>query len=285
VLLCRAWRALAAAAAATVTVVGAGAALSPGAAQSATQGQRIAAALRVSPLYVDPALSGAFPAPARAALLSEISKAPVPVFVLAVPLPPGGEWANGDQLAAVVHAYLGRAGIYLTIDAQLSTEIDAYTWPSDPYGTGAGPYYAADAALAANLAPATRGAALEQKFLTCVGLIADGQAVPAYQAALRQFDVPPVAPGGGINPLVVVLLVLIVIAALIAAVGGGMWLLRQRQDQLPAWLAAWLGDHPPPAWLRPALAAAARAEPGRRLLALVRGTSQHADPGDDPRAP
>jgi hypothetical protein len=197
-------------------------------------------------------------------MLRQISRVPVPVFVLAVPLPGGGEWANGDQLATVVHDYLGRDGIYLTIDAEFSHQIDAYTWPSDPYGTDAPPYHAADAALAANLASATRDAGLAQKFLRCIELISDGQAAPAYQAALRQVEVPEVAPHrntGLSQVLFIVLIVLIAIAAAIACATAGWWLRRRRQ---------------PGPWLRGVVAsarAAAGSEPAR-LLTRVRSTSQ-----------
>jgi hypothetical protein len=247
-------------------------------APASTPGQQIAAALRTSPLYVDPSLNAAFPAAIRARLVQQISQAPAPVFILAVPLLAGGEWANGDQLATVVHDYLGRAGIYLTIDAELSTEIDAYTWPSDPYGTGAGPYYAADAALAANISRATRDAGLPQKFLACIELISARQAIPAYQAALRQLDVPQVAPraqagDGGPGPvLLIVLIVLIVIGVAVAAAGAGAWLLRRRAAQRS------------PEGLRLTFAAAV-SEAAHRFLSRAGVTSQPADPGSHRRSP
>lgn len=259
----------------------------------ATPGQRIAASLRTSPLYVDPSLNAAFPPGVRTTLLGQISRAPVPTFILAVPLPSGGEWANGAHLATVVHDYLGRNGIYLTIDVNFSNQIDAYTWPSDPYGTDAPPYNAADAALAANLASATREAGLAQKFLRCVELVSDGQAVPAYQAALRQIEVPEVAPhrsAGLSQVLIVVLIALIAIAAAIACTTTGLWLLRRRQPRRspelqpeggpgqpsPAWSPGGRSGQPLPAWLRGTVssARAAVSSESARLLARVRRTSQ-----------
>jgi hypothetical protein len=242
-----------------------------------TPGQQIAAALRASPLYVDPSLNAAFPPAVRAQLVQQVSQTPVPVFILAVPLAAGGEWGNGDQLATVVHDYLGRDGIYLTIDSELSTEIDAYTWPSDPYGTGAAPYYAADAAWAANIARATRDAPLPQKFSACIELISGRQAVPAYRAALRQLDVPPVAPShqaaAGLSVVVlIVLIILIVIVVALAAVGVGVWLLLRRQAR------------PSPGQLRSAFAVAV-SEAARRLLSRGRVSSQPVDPGSDRRWP
>ena len=243
----------------------------------------MAAALRTSPLYVDPSLSSAFPPSVRAQLVRQISQAPVPVFILAVPLGSGGEWGNGDQLATVVQDYLGRPGIYLTLDAELSGEIDAYTWPSDPYGAGAAPYHAADAAMAVNLARGTRDAALAQKFLSCVQLISSGQAVPAYQAALRELDVPQVAPAprgpasGGVSVgLLIALIALIVIGVALAGTGAVLWLQSRRQVQLPS------GP------LGPAIAAAwgaAGAQIARRLLGRLRDIPQRAGPGGHGRAP
>jgi len=196
----------------------------------ASAGQQIAAALRTSPVYVDPSLSSAFPAAVRASLLQQIRKAPAPVFVLAVPLVAGGQWPSGGQLATVVHNYLGRAGIYLTVDATFSTDIDAYTWPSDPQGLDAAPYHAADAAQAANLSQDMQNATLPQKFIEAIELIRDGQAVSAYQAAVRQPNAntpgQPSAHSGGSGPwpVLIAVIVLVVIAA-----GGGGWLLTRRR--------------------------------------------------------
>lgn len=272
-------------AAPAVVIASAAPAAARAAAASTTPGQQLAAALRASPLYVDPSLSSAFPSAVRAQLVRQISQAPAPVFILAVPLSSGGEWGNGDQLATVVHGYLGRPGIYLTMDAELSGEIDAYTWPSDPYGASVAPYHAADAAMAVNLARATRDAALAQKFLRCIELISAGQAVPAYQAALRQLDVLQAAPrprvratdsSGSGTGLFVVLIVLLVIGLGLAGTGTGMWLQRHRQAQ------------PSPGWLRPAFAAARAApgsEPTRRLLARVWPAGRRAEPGSHRRLP
>jgi hypothetical protein len=200
----------------------------------ASAGQQIATALRTSPVYVDPSLSSAFPAAVRASLLQQIRKAPAPVFVLAVPLVAGGQWPSGGQLATVVHNYLGRAGIYLTIDATFSSDIDAFTWPSDPQGIDAAPYHAADAAQAANLAQDMQNATLPQKFIEAIELIRNGQAVSAYQAAVRQLNAnspgqPSAQPaahraGSGPWPVLIAVIVLVVLA-----VGGGGWLLTRRR--------------------------------------------------------
>jgi hypothetical protein len=154
-------------------------------------GSRIAGDLRTSPLYVDPSLSSAFPSSARKSILAAISQAPAPVFVLAVPLVSGSRWSSSEQLADVVQEELGRPGIYLTLDATESSNIDAFTWPSDPQGLDAPPYHAADAALAVDFAPYTQSPPpVWQEFLQCVRLIDTGKAEAAYQAAVAD-------PGAG----------------------------------------------------------------------------------------
>ncbi|MEU8342515.1 hypothetical protein AB0C74_12540 [Spirillospora sp. NPDC048832] len=77
-------------------------------------GERLAAALRRSPIYVDPSLASALPQADRARLVAKFRRLPVPVFVVLVPLVKGGTWNDDDQLATVVHAKLGRDGVYIT---------------------------------------------------------------------------------------------------------------------------------------------------------------------------
>jgi hypothetical protein len=203
---------------------------------AATPGEQIAAALRTSPVYVDPSLSSAFPPAVRASLLRQIRKAPAPVFILAIPLVSGGEWATGEQLATVVQNDLGRAGIYLTLDADFSSDVDAFTWPSDPQGTDAPPYHAAAAAEAVNISQDMQNATLPQKLIRCIELISDGQAVSADAAAQRQLDqnAPPAAASGqpsGSGPGGLVIAVIVI--ALLGA-GAGGWLLVRRRGRRPS---------------------------------------------------
>ena len=158
-------------------------------------GPQIAAALRKSPLYIDPSLASAFPAAGRQELLAAIRKAPAPTYVLAIPLVSGSQWASSQQLADVVQNSLGEPGIYLTLDADFADTVDAYTWPSDPSGLDASPYHAADAAQAADMAvnPFTQDIPVWRVFLRCIQLIDSGKAVSAYQAALAA---PVQSPGG-----------------------------------------------------------------------------------------
>jgi hypothetical protein len=241
----RRWRRLAAAAAIVTGTTAFGitpahaappAAAPRAAAVIAAPGQQVAAALRKSPLYVDPSLSAAFPPSVRASLLRQIRKAPVPVFVLAIPLVSGGQWPSGDQLATVVHNDLGRPGVYITLDAEISSDIDAFTWPSDPQGIDAAPYHAADAAQAANLAQDMQNATVPDKLIRCIQLISNGQAVAADNAAQRQLNQDEPTPsasgqpsGGGSGALLITL-----IAIVVAVLGvGALLLVRRRRRPSP----------------------------------------------------
>lgn len=202
------------------------------AAASATPGQQIAASLRKSPVYVDPSLSSAFPASVRASLLRQIHDAKTPVYILAVPLVSGGAWSSGDQLATVVHEALGRPGVYLTTDQDFANDIGAYTWPSDPDGTDAAPYHAADAAQAANLARDLEQAGLPAKFSRCLTLMANGTAVATYQAeskAVNQEASPktPAAQSGG--PGAALYAVIAVVVVVLIAAGGFLMARRRRK--------------------------------------------------------
>jgi hypothetical protein len=204
---------------------------------AATPGEQIAAALRKSPVYVDPSLSSAFPPAVRASLLQQIRKAPTAVFILAIPLVSGEEWASGEQLATVVQNDLGRPGIYLTLDADFSSDVDAFTWPSDPQGLDAPPYHAADAAQAVDLSQDMQNATVPQKLIRCIELISDGRAVSAYAAAQRQLGqyAPASAAasgrprGGGPGGLVIAVVVIAMIGA-----GAGGWFLVRRRGRRPS---------------------------------------------------
>lgn len=203
-----------------------------GTAAADVPGSQIAAALGRSPLYVDPSLSSAFPAATRKSILAAIRKAPAPVFVLAVPLVSGSQWSTSQQLADVVQDDLGKPGIYLTLDATESGNIDAYTWPSDPQGLDAPPYHAADAAQAVDMTPYTQNAPpVWQEFLQCIRLIDLGKAESAYQAELTALgkDIPasqaatPSSDSGAIGGAT--------LAAVGAAAAGAVVLARRRRSR------------------------------------------------------
>ncbi|WP_018656591.1 hypothetical protein [Actinomadura flavalba] len=120
-------------------------------------GERLAAALRRSPVHVDPSLAAALPAADRARLLAKMRAAPVPVYVVVVPLITGGTWSDAREMLEVVHDRLGRDGVYVTAGGDLN-RLTARQWGggADPYGDGG--RHARKAANAIGLDPALRKA-------------------------------------------------------------------------------------------------------------------------------
>jgi hypothetical protein len=93
-------------------------------------GDRLAAALRRSPIYVDPSLASALSEADRERLIAKFAKLPVPVFVILVPLVQGGTWSDDEQVATVVHAKLGRDGVYITF-SDIGDDLRAKEWGGD----------------------------------------------------------------------------------------------------------------------------------------------------------
>ncbi|MEV0404795.1 hypothetical protein [Actinoallomurus sp. NPDC050550] len=161
---------------------------------------RIAAALRRSPVYVDPSLASAVPHPER--LVDAIRRAPMPVFAVIVPLVPGGTWPDSDHLADDVHHRLGRDGVYLTLDAESPDRIRGYEYGVDRD--------AIEAAGAVSLDRTMDSASLTDKLIRCVQLMATGQAHTAYRKQADALDhhggeskPPPRSGNGGALPYAV----------------------------------------------------------------------------------
>jgi len=153
-----------------------GAAVAAGASAS---GRQIAAALRKSPLYVDPSLASAFPAGARKEISPRSARPRHRLYVAAVPLVVGGQWADAPQFADVVQTTLGEPGIYLTLDDQYASLGGCQDMAVKPAGHRRAPYHASDAALAADV---DQGSALQsppiwETILRCIQLIDTGRAV------------------------------------------------------------------------------------------------------------
>lgn len=175
------------------------------AAATASPGEQIAAALRRSPLYLDPSYDTATPAARRATLVAQLKKSPTPIFVLVVPIIAGGSWTNSSDLANVVHDRLGRDGIYVTLDDQYANNLNAYTFGLPQAATD----NATDAAWAVGLQNDMTHAPLADRLLRCISLIISDTGVRAYHqatAALKD-DSPksvpaPRHPSGSELPLV-----------------------------------------------------------------------------------
>ncbi|MGW2312891.1 hypothetical protein [Actinomadura luteofluorescens] len=142
-------------------------------------GERLAAALRRSPVHVDPSLASALPAPARRTLIAKLRKAPAPVFVVLVPIVKGGTWTDAEQLATVVHDRLGRDGIFITFDDD-SRDLRAREWGGD--------HRADRAAWAVTLDRAMDDAPLAARLSRVADLIVSGTGQQEYDRVSAEID-------------------------------------------------------------------------------------------------
>ncbi|MGC4953414.1 hypothetical protein ACLQ2P_09375 [Actinomadura citrea] len=142
-------------------------------------GERLAAALRRSPVHVDPSLASALPAAARRALIAKLRKAPAPVFVVLVPIVKGGTWTDAEQLATVVHDRLGRDGIFITFDDD-SQDLRAREWGGD--------HRADRAAWAVTLDRAMDDAPLAARLSRVTDLIVSGTGQQEYDRVSAEID-------------------------------------------------------------------------------------------------
>lgn len=142
-------------------------------------GERLAAALRRSPIHVDPSLASALPPADRRALAAKLRKAPAPVYVVLVPLVKGGTWTDADQLATVVHDRLGRDGIFITFGDD-TTDLTAREWGGD--------HQARDAAWAVTLDRAMDDAPLAARLSRVADLIISGAGKREHDRVSAELD-------------------------------------------------------------------------------------------------
>ncbi|MEU8125554.1 hypothetical protein AB0C21_43200 [Spirillospora sp. NPDC049024] len=142
-------------------------------------GERLAAALRRSPIYADPSLASALPPAERRALIAKFRKAPAPVYVVLVPLVKGGTWTDAEQLATVVHDRLGRDGIFITLDDD-SGDLKAREWGGD--------HRADRAAWAVALDRAMDDAPLAARLSRIADLIVSGTGQQEYDRVSAEID-------------------------------------------------------------------------------------------------
>ncbi|MFB4314718.1 hypothetical protein [Actinomadura sp. 21ATH] len=141
-------------------------------------GQRIAAALRRSPIYVDRSLASAVPPAKRSELLARMRRSPIPIFIVIVPLVKGGTWDDPDQLATVVHDRLRRDGAYLTLD-DYEGQLAARQWG----GTEESRENTRSAARVPFFLDELKDATLADRLLRAVELIAAGNGEAEYAKA------------------------------------------------------------------------------------------------------
>ncbi|GAA4621757.1 hypothetical protein GCM10023196_011300 [Actinoallomurus vinaceus] len=200
-----------------------------------SDGAAIAAALRRSPVYVDPAYEGALPTARRERLVKRIRRSPIPIYVVLVPLVAGGTWQSSEQVTTVVRSHLGRDGAYVTLNTDFGDVFDVVMWG----GSEEQRRSAHAAGWAMSLDRRYDKSSLADRLDRCVELIATGKGTEAYDQAHDQ-AFPPGAPtrtktnapgphgvrhGDG-TP---VALPVAVAAAVLAGGGALLWLLRRRR--------------------------------------------------------
>jgi hypothetical protein len=164
-------------------------------------GQRIATALRRSPIYADPSYASALTPAQRATLLKLMKRSGYPIFVILVPYVAGGTWSSSDELLSVVHDRLGVDGAYVTLDDEFTGDLTATQYPPDARTAD----NTSNAASAVGLEDSMQNAPLAARLTRCVNLILSGTGgTAAYNAASAALNdgrtTPSAAPshrGGG----------------------------------------------------------------------------------------
>ncbi|GAA2728325.1 hypothetical protein [Actinocorallia aurantiaca] len=197
-------------------------------------GTKIAAALRRSPVYADPSLESVLSKGRLATLLARIEAAPVPVFVVLVPLIKGGTWEESDELLTVVHDRLDRDGLYISLSSY-GNQLDARRW-------GGTREEIQDSEYAVRLPfflPEFKDAILVDRLIKAVELVTAGGGYAAYEKATAHLhsrsrtDAVKESLGGDGSPALPITLG----AATAAVAGLAVWRWRRsarvRREQRP----------------------------------------------------
>ncbi|MEV0170936.1 hypothetical protein AB0I00_07390 [Streptomyces sp. NPDC050803] len=159
------------------------------AADSPSPGERIAGALRASPVYVDDSYAEAVPPPKQRQLARQISATGLPIKVVLTPLTKGDSFdGEADTLAAVVRDRLPqRELILITTDGTFTDSLNGYEWPADTHQTS-------DAVAAAGFLDETRNAGLADLTAKAVELVAEGDGTAVYEEAMDDLSSPRSTP-------------------------------------------------------------------------------------------
>ncbi|MGW5619030.1 hypothetical protein [Streptomyces sp. NPDC003877] len=147
-------------------------------------GQRIAQALRTSPVYVDDAYAEAVPPSRQRQLAEQVRRTGLPIKVVLTPLTKGDAFdGDSDVLAGVVRDRFPdrRELIVITTDSDFPDSLEGYEWPADTH-------QAHDAVAATGLLAETRNAGLADLTARAVDLVAEGKGRQRYEEALEKLD-------------------------------------------------------------------------------------------------
>ncbi|CAM5455059.1 hypothetical protein [Streptomyces coeruleorubidus] len=147
-------------------------------------GQRIAEALRTSPVYVDEAYADAVPPSRQRELAERIRRTGLPIKVVLTPHTKGDAFdGDSDVLAGVVRDRLPdeRELILITTDGEFPDSLNGYEWPADTH-------QAEDAVDAVGFLDETRDAGLADLTAKAVELVAEGKGTERYEEAMKDLD-------------------------------------------------------------------------------------------------
>ncbi|GAA2075488.1 hypothetical protein GCM10009801_30160 [Streptomyces albiaxialis] len=201
-------------------------------------GQRIADALRRSPVYVDPAYERALPPARQRALVRQIEKTGIPIRVVIVPLVKGDDW-NGEsaKLVDVVRDRLGESrqkeAVYVTLSdtGSQGQYLDGHEFPRDKHE-------AMWAASTVGHIEKLREKGLDDRISRAVEIIESGDGLKQYERATADLkDSYGKDKGGdgasgddeGTSPAF--LLVLVLGPLLLLAAGLTLFLVRRRRGR------------------------------------------------------
>ncbi|MGP4044752.1 hypothetical protein [Streptomyces sp. 2A115] len=157
-------------------------------AKAPSPGERIANALRSSPVYVDPAYEGSVPPTRQRELADQVARTDLPIKVVLTPLTKGDSF-NGDSatLAEIVHDRLGvRDLILITTDGNFTDSLNGYEWPGEAH-------QAQDAVAAVGFLDAMEDTGLADRTAKAIELVEEGDGEKAYEEATEDLggDPPP----------------------------------------------------------------------------------------------
>ncbi|WP_371527842.1 hypothetical protein OG302_18820 [Streptomyces sp. NBC_01283] len=163
--------------AALVTTALPAAAQAPGA-PTPTPGEKVADALRESPVYVDPAYAGSVPPARQKQLVRQIEKTGLPIKVALVPIVQGDAYdGEADAFAEVVRDRVDRRELILVTGGdRWSGNLNGYEWPDDKQ-------QARDAVGTVGFLDEFKDAGLAAQTEKAIELIAEGDGTKAYEDA------------------------------------------------------------------------------------------------------
>ncbi|MFC4492655.1 hypothetical protein ACFPA8_00705 [Streptomyces ovatisporus] len=211
----------------------------PARAAPPSPGEKIADALRESPVYVDPAYEQAVPPDRQRRLVHQIERTGLPLYVVLVPLVEGDPWGGeSKQLTEVVHDRMGGGAnkeyVFITTSETGSTWLDGREWPGEKH-------QAREAASVVGFEDEMKEKSLGARVARAVEIVESGDGRELYEEATADLGGEGAATGGGSGERGEEeggrgpgLLPLLLVPAGLALVGGGaFFVVRRRRSAAP----------------------------------------------------